>query len=64
MSIKYLPHTADIRMEIEAKTLQGLFLFSVKGMGNILKNEFCKENKQDFESKIQIEVSHRITRIC
>ena len=55
MSIKYLPHTADVRMEIEAKTIQDLFKLSIKGMGNILKNDVCDVNK-DFDSKIQIQI--------
>ena len=41
MSIKYLSHTADIRMLIEAEDLQNLFTESIKGMSNILKEAFC-----------------------
>jgi len=41
MSIKYLSHTADIRMLIEAENLQDLFALGVKGMNNILKEAFC-----------------------
>jgi len=32
MSIHFLPHTADIRILISAKTLQDLFIEGVKGM--------------------------------
>lgn len=42
MKIKYLPHTADIRMTIEGETLQELFAAGVIGMGNILKEDFCE----------------------
>ncbi len=58
MSIKYLSHTADIRMLIEAKTLQELFALGVKGMGNILKESFCNDsNKIDVKNMIELKAS-------
>ena len=49
MKIKYLPHTADIRMLIEGETLQELFLAGLKGMNHILKEGVCKD-VQTFDS--------------
>lgn len=55
MSITYLSHTADIRMLIEAKTLQSLFVEGVKGMGNILKENFC-ESSHKIDTEVMIEL--------
>lgn len=58
MSIKYLSHTADIRMLIEAKTLKELFALGVKGMNTILKEDFCHlQNKFDVKKVIETEAS-------
>lgn len=55
MKIEYLPHTADIRMKIEGSRLEELFRAGVIGMGNILKDGFCKQNdKLDHKSFIEI----------
>ena len=56
MSIKYLSHTADISIEVEAKTIQELFLLGLKGMGNILKTDCCDKTLQDDKSSITINV--------
>ncbi|NJB70400.1 SHS2 domain-containing protein [Saonia flava] len=53
MIIKYLPHTADIRMAIESKTIKGLFATAVKGMGNILKEGYC-DQRNVFSKSIRI----------
>ena len=53
MKIKYLPHTADIRMSIEGETLQNLFKAGVKGMANLLKENTC-ELTHKFNSKTRI----------
>ncbi|MCK5443502.1 MAG: archease [Maribacter sp.] len=55
MKIQYLPHTADIRMKIEASTLQELFIAGIKGMNNILREGFCDQNNQ-LEQKARIEI--------
>ena len=55
MKIQYLHHTADIRMKIEASTLQELFIVGTRGMNNILKEGFCDKYDQ-FEQKRRIEV--------
>ena len=41
MNIEFLPHTADIRMKIQADTLQQLFTTGMKGMGQVLKEGIC-----------------------
>lgn len=53
MKIKYLPHTADIRMFIEGETLQKLFKAGVKGMANIIKENIC-DHTHKFNSKTRI----------
>ena len=56
MSIKFLPHTADMRMELEAKSLQELYVLAVKGMGEVLRKNFCKQTTT-FNKKAIIETS-------
>lgn len=41
MSITYLPHTADIEMQVQAGSLDVLFGAAIRGMGNILKEGGC-----------------------
>ncbi len=58
MSIAYLSHTADIRMLVKAKTLEGLFRDAVKGMGNILKDDFCEQShKVDYIEMIEVQAT-------
>ncbi len=38
---RFIPHTADISIEVEADTLEELFLASLLGMNQILKEDFC-----------------------
>ena len=58
MSITYLSHTADIRMLIEAETLQDLFGLGVKGMNTILKDKFCEGSHEiDNSTIIEVEAS-------
>lgn len=53
MKIKYLPHTADIRMFIEGGTIPELFLAGLKGMSNIMKDGVCDEINS-FDSRVTI----------
>ncbi len=46
MNIKYLPHTADIRMFIEAASLSLLLIQGLKGMAEILVEKGCYENME------------------
>ena len=58
MKIWYLPHTADIRMKIEAATLEDLFTIGVEGMSNILIEGYCKKNlKLKLKRSIKIQSS-------
>ena len=58
MNIKYLAHTADVRMVITAQTLYELFEFSLKGMSNILKTDAClNANSENHKSVIEIQAS-------
>ncbi|MGB5205175.1 archease [Eudoraea sp.] len=56
MKIRFLPHTADIRMKIEGSSLEELFTAGVLGMGNILKDGFCDKNGP-FVLKLKIELT-------
>jgi SHS2 domain-containing protein len=53
VSIEYLPHTADVRMKIRAKSLGDLFVTGLEGMNKLLKEGFCRQ-KSNFSK------SHRI----
>ena len=44
MKFEFLPHTADIRMKLEAETLPLLFEAGLPGMGEILKEDHCSQN--------------------
>ena len=46
MKFEFLPHTADIRMKIEAETLPQLFNAGLKGMSEILKENHCSQNNE------------------
>lgn len=41
-----LPHTADIRLKVEAGTIAELFEGALAGMGNILSENFCTQSQQ------------------
>lgn len=55
MKIQYLPHTADIRMSIEASNLPELFGLSLRGMANIIKEDFC-EAKSHHHLRLELSV--------
>ena len=55
MNIKYLSHTADIRMKIQGSDLIELFQAGIIGMGNILKDGFC-DKKAPATIKLKIEL--------
>ena len=56
MIIEYLPHTADIRMKIQGKNPEQLFLAGLLGMSQILKENLCREI-QKFGKKVEIKLS-------
>ncbi|MCX2720767.1 archease [Lentiprolixibacter aurantiacus] len=56
MSIEYLPHTADIRMRLEASSLPELFQEGLLGMSGILKEKFC-EREKELSLQIPINIS-------
>lgn len=53
MKIKYLPHTADIRMFIEGSTISELFLAGLKGMSQIMNEGLCDKMNR-FNSRVTI----------
>ena len=54
VNITQLPHTADIRLQIEAGTLEELFLAGLKGLGSQLKEGLCdQETKFSMQETIQ-----------
>lgn len=46
MKIEYLPHTADIRMNIEGDSLGELFQAGLMGMSRILSEQGCGKVKE------------------
>ncbi|HXH18585.1 MAG TPA: archease [Chitinophagales bacterium] len=54
-TIEYLPHLADIRVRIEADTLDELFEAGLKGMTNILKKDFCS-SLTEFRIEYNVEI--------
>jgi SHS2 domain-containing protein len=52
--LHFLPHTADIRVRIEADSLEDLFLAGVTAMNEVLMGRFCdEENLVDVEETIE-----------
>ncbi|MFA5075020.1 MAG: archease [Candidatus Babeliales bacterium] len=43
-----IPHTADIKLKLEASTLEELFEIALKAMSQIIKKDACKVN-QDYK---------------
>jgi SHS2 domain-containing protein len=56
-TIEYLPHIADLQVRIEADTLEKLFEAGLKGMGNVLKKDFCNTFDTFAEFDILQEIS-------
>ncbi len=56
MNFEYLPHTADIRMKVEGKTPEDIFLAGLMGMSHILKENLCRVT-QELSKKVKIELS-------
>lgn len=55
MKFEYLPHTADIRMRIEADSLPLLFKAGLNGMNHILKEKHCVDDqKRDLRRNLTI----------
>jgi len=42
---RIIPHVADVRLRIEGDTLSELFLAGLEGMSQIIKQDFCANNK-------------------
>lgn len=51
--IIHLPHTADIRLKIEADSLEALFRGGVAAVNDILKPGFCNGNGHDITRVIE-----------
>ena len=43
-SFKIVSHIADVRLRVEASSLEELFTVSLEGMNQILKKDFCKRS--------------------
>ena len=54
MRFQFLPHTADIRMKIEADTLPLLFSAGMKGMSQILKEDQCHEGPYEIHKILTV----------
>lgn len=62
-TIEYLPHIADLRLRIEADTLEELFEAGLKGMSTILKKDFCNSMTEfNIERQVNID-SNDITSL-
>jgi len=51
----YHSHTADVIMKVRAESLNELFETAMRGTGNLLKNNFCKQTAaSSIEKKIVV----------
>ncbi len=55
-TFRIIPHTADVRLKVEASSLEELFTVSLEGMNQILKKDFCKR-RIDIPTIHQIQIS-------
>jgi len=53
-TVTVLPHTADVRLHIQADSLHELFAGALIGMSNLLKDGFC-------DSVVQATINERIS---
>lgn len=51
-----IPHVADVRLKLEADSLQNLFKAALEGMNEISKKDFCKKIKT-YDSSCKISFS-------
>ena len=55
-SYKFTAHTADVRLQVQANTLEELFKVSLEGMNLLIKKNFCSKEKEfDLKEDIKIE---------
>lgn len=45
-SFKFLPHTADVRLSLEADHIQGIFRQAVLGLSAYLRGKACEEDTE------------------
>ncbi len=54
-SYEFTSHTADVRLQVKADTLEELFKVSLEGMNQLIKKDFCnKTEKFDLKENIEI----------
>jgi len=55
-TIEFLPHTADIRMRVEAERFEKIFHAALEGMNRLLKKNFCNGNPElKFKAQLNVE---------
>lgn len=55
-AFKLLSHTADVRLQVKASTLEELFSIALAGMNELIKKEACQD-KNDFTIEKKITLS-------
>ncbi len=55
MKYKFLPHTADIKVEVYGNSIQELFSNSLQCLNFIIKKNFVINNVFDFEETIEVD---------
>jgi SHS2 domain-containing protein len=54
---KLLPHTADVRLKIEASNLEELFFAAMEGMAEIIKPRCCQTTTPPYTQQETIKIS-------
>jgi SHS2 domain-containing protein len=52
---KLLPHTADIKLYVEADTIEELFRGAMKGMMDVIKTNACQDKTETITRTIEVE---------
>jgi SHS2 domain-containing protein len=60
-AFQFLPHTADVRLNVTGKTPEEIFRSALQGMGYLLKKGFCKQQEGLFfsQEKIMVKATDR-----
>lgn len=53
-NFQFLPHTADIRLQIEGSTLKELFEAGIQGMAEVIKKGSCSSRFESKSKKIDV----------
>ena len=60
-AFQFLPHTADVRLNVTCDTLEEMFRSAMRGMSFLQKKDFCKQQEELYfsQEKMQVKATDR-----